>query len=376
MSERLLAAAGDIASIPERFDPATMKGQIIEAEHLARYRWACALVDGRRVLDAGCGTAYGSTLLARAGAAEVIGVDVAEDVLERARVQVPSIVELEAADVTQLPFADARFDVVVCFEVIEHVEDRDTALDELRRVLDPDGVLVISSPNRDVYPGGNPHHVHEYTPAEFLEALSARFAVVRLERQHTWITSAVLDDEAFMAGGDEELPTPPRVRKLIHDDPGAELYTVALAGQRSLPSTTPTLEVAPAVELRKWDELWHEQAEVLTSQARILAEYDASRTDLAARGDESRDEINSLRSQLLLAEAAGARMVELEGEIENLLALNDELIESHRELRSRDEGLDELVAIAQRYATVVDSTSWRLTRPLRRVMAAFRKIGG
>ena len=68
----------------ERFDPDLMGGSLLEAEHLARYRWAGALVEGKRVLDAGCGTGYGSELLASQGAAEVVGVDVDADAIEAA----------------------------------------------------------------------------------------------------------------------------------------------------------------------------------------------------------------------------------------------------------------------------------------------------
>ena len=59
---------------------------------------------------------------------------------------------------------DRSFDLVVCFEVIEHLEEPDAALRELERVVAADGVVLVSSPNRDVYEPGNPHHLHEYTP--------------------------------------------------------------------------------------------------------------------------------------------------------------------------------------------------------------------
>jgi 2-polyprenyl-3-methyl-5-hydroxy-6-metoxy-1,4-benzoquinol methylase len=86
---------------PERFDPQAMHGRLIEAEHLARYWWAAALEAGKRVLDAGCGTAYGSEILARAGASEVVGVDLDQAVVETARASTPTA-SLEVADVRQL----------------------------------------------------------------------------------------------------------------------------------------------------------------------------------------------------------------------------------------------------------------------------------
>src|ERR1700731_1562788 len=157
MSDQLLSSSAVPSDVPERFDPSTMHGEIIEAEHLARYRGAAPLAVGRRVLDAGCGVAYGAAMLAAAGAVEVIGVDRESDVLDSARPQMPRNVRLETADVSALPYEDGSFDLVVCFEGIEHVDHPSRGLDELRRVLATDGLLVRSSPNRDVYPPGNPH---------------------------------------------------------------------------------------------------------------------------------------------------------------------------------------------------------------------------
>src|SRR5947209_13622457 len=107
----------------ERFVPDQDRGRLIEAEHLARYLWAAQLASGRRVLDAGCGTAYGCRLLAEAGASDVVGVDLAEPVLDAVREQMPSGVTLERADLRELPFPAGGFDLVVCFEVIEHLAD-------------------------------------------------------------------------------------------------------------------------------------------------------------------------------------------------------------------------------------------------------------
>jgi SAM-dependent methyltransferase len=65
-----------------------------------------------------------------------------------------------------LDFEDDTFELVVCFEVIELVADPLIVLDELVRVLAPGGLLLLSSPDRDVYPPGNPHHLHEFDAAE------------------------------------------------------------------------------------------------------------------------------------------------------------------------------------------------------------------
>ena len=377
------SAAG--SEVPERFDPATMQGELLESEHLARYRWVARLADGRRVLDAGCGTAYGAKLLAEAGALEVVGIDLATEVLDSVRAQMPANVVLDVGDVTSLGYDDRRFDLVVCFEVIEHLEERGHALDEFRRVLSAGGVLALSSPNRDVYPPGNPHHVHEYTPAELERELSLRFTHTRLERQHTWITSGVLDDASFGRGDDEELGVDVRARKLARDEPGAELYTVALAGQQKLPETPGVLELATPVELRKWDRLWHEQARaieqqqevlaanerVLSEQAELFAAHDRLFAEQAVLEGQLRHEIDELRGQLAKTESELARMPALDAQLKELLKVNDETLAHNHALQERQVGYDDLAA---RYAVVVQSTSWKLTAPLRRVGAIVRKL--
>src|SRR5437764_13853073 len=105
---------------PERFDPQATRGRLIEAEHLARYWWAAALVPGKRVLDAGCGTAYGSEILARAGASEVIGGGLDAAVVEAARASTQTV-SLEAAAVGDLPQRDGAFDAAGCSVAIQHV---------------------------------------------------------------------------------------------------------------------------------------------------------------------------------------------------------------------------------------------------------------
>ena len=87
VTNSLESLAGLRDGVPERFVPAEMHGQLVEAEHLARYLWATRFAAGRRVLDAGCGMGYGSVLLAAAGAESVEGVDASEAVIAVAEEQ-------------------------------------------------------------------------------------------------------------------------------------------------------------------------------------------------------------------------------------------------------------------------------------------------
>jgi SAM-dependent methyltransferase len=155
-------------------------------EHMARYTFAARLARGKRVLDAGCGAGYGSADLARA-AERVVGVDRAPEAIEFARVHYTAAnLSFEEASCEALPHADGSFELVVAFEVIEHLEDWRGFLREARRVLVANGQLVVSTPNKLYYTesrgadGANPFHVHEFDFAEFREELTAVFPHVSL----------------------------------------------------------------------------------------------------------------------------------------------------------------------------------------------------
>ncbi len=238
----------------ERFDPQLMGGRLLEAEHVARYRWAAALVEGKRVLDAGCGTGYGAELLARAGAAAVVGVDIDAKAVPAAAKE--AAVSFVTADLRALPADLGEFDVVVCFEVLEHIEEPEAALDSLAGTLGPGGVLLVSSPNKDVYPPGNPYHVHEFRPDELAEALAARFAHVRLVRQHDWLAVGIFEDDDF--GRLEPLQAP--VAKAVGGEPGKELYSLGLASNEPAAADVAARDADRDADVKWWQEQLRDDA--------------------------------------------------------------------------------------------------------------------
>jgi SAM-dependent methyltransferase len=159
--------------------------------HQARYLFATRFTRGREVLDLACGSGYGSALIARYGARSVTGVDISPAAIDeaRSRYDVPNVRFVEGDALAAR--VDGPFDVAVSFETIEHVDDPGRALDELARVLAPGGVLVCSSPNRDLTnprgtrtdPPPNPFHRVELSRAELRRELELRFRDVRLYGQ-------------------------------------------------------------------------------------------------------------------------------------------------------------------------------------------------
>jgi len=164
--------------IPESSDRSTFW------EHVYRYGFATRFVKGKRVLDIACGEGYGAAALQKAGAANVTGVDIAEEVCLHARRRYGLDARVGSGE--HIPLAGEAVDVVVSFETIEHVPDPHRFLDECVRVLAPEGRLIISTPNKGVYAanGKNPYHCSEMTEDEFATALRARFRRIDFYSQH------------------------------------------------------------------------------------------------------------------------------------------------------------------------------------------------
>lgn len=167
----------------ERFIPDQF-GARASSEHIQRYMTIQEIVRNKIVLDAACGEGYGSNLLSET-ASEVVGIDISTDTINSARNKYRrNNLKYEVASITNLPFEDNSVDVVVSFETIEHVvEDmQQKFLCEVKRVLKPDGILIISTPDKmyhtDIPNQINEFHVKEFYEKEFLEFLKEYFVNV------------------------------------------------------------------------------------------------------------------------------------------------------------------------------------------------------
>lgn len=160
----------------ERLVPDQQRDSDLYHEHMARYLFAAQWAQGRDVLDAGCGAGYGSAVLASAGAQSVLGVDIAPDAVAYAQQHYScSGLAFAVKDIGHLDLPDAGFDLIVSFEVIEHLDDPALLVQSAARLLRPDGLFVVSTPNAATYPAGNPFHKHEMALAEFEAVLGCSF---------------------------------------------------------------------------------------------------------------------------------------------------------------------------------------------------------
>ena len=154
--------------------------------HIATYRFAEPYTRRKRVLDFGCGSGYGSAQVA-ATAAKVVGVDVAGDAVDYARAHFvrDNLSYQRVAPDGILPFEDGSFDTVLSFQVLEHIPDPTVYLSEIRRVLAPEGCLVLATPDRStrllpLQRPWNRWHVHEYGAGELGKLLSRHFGHVEV----------------------------------------------------------------------------------------------------------------------------------------------------------------------------------------------------
>lgn len=118
-----------------------------EAEHYARYSWACQFVTGKTVLDIACGTGRGSYIMAEQGnAKEVMGCDIDERAIKyasiRNRHEHVSFFTKNAETFSN----EKKFDVIVSFETIEHLPSVESFLERVRESLNNTGCFIVSTP--------------------------------------------------------------------------------------------------------------------------------------------------------------------------------------------------------------------------------------
>lgn len=292
----LAAMSGSAPELPftgERFTPECVRE--IWYEHWHRYAFARPLAVGRRVLDAACGEGYGSALLATV-AESVLGVDIDDDTLTHARARYGTAANLrfERADVTALDaLPGAGFDLIVCFETLEHVAGQERLLDGFARLLAPGGVLLVSTPDRTRYNAldgePNPFHVRELEREEFEALLAARFPHRRLYGQKLLFLSALWALDGARTGWHADTERAGTIAPGL--DYGPVYYLAACAREPAALAALPALglfgDAGEQVyahyneEVRRHIAAGQQLAELETELARLRAELERLRGEAA-----------------------------------------------------------------------------------------------
>jgi ubiquinone/menaquinone biosynthesis C-methylase UbiE len=176
-------AGGDLEFTGERIVPGKTEEALFR-EHEERYVFAGQYVAGKDVLDVACGTGVGTSFLHRAGARTAWGLDIDQQAITFAEAMYPEC-GFARCEATDLCFADDSVDVVISFETLEHLRDEQKFLMECRRVLRPNGLMICSTPNREVFRWHrpNPYHVRELAPREFIGLFGKHFGKLSLFAQ-------------------------------------------------------------------------------------------------------------------------------------------------------------------------------------------------
>lgn len=202
-----MAKKAELENDYERMVPEFHKGSLTYAEHLTRYMSAQELVSGKVVLDVASGSGYGTKMLAEK-AAKVYGVDINEDAVEYSKQNYGGAnIEYLVGDGELIPLEDNSVDVVTTFETIEHVPNYEKFVKEIKRVLKPDGLALVSTPNDLEFAEGNHFHLHEFEYSELVSLLKKDFKNIDSYYQATWKYVAVGDLKTFQAEGMVSIPT-------------------------------------------------------------------------------------------------------------------------------------------------------------------------
>lgn len=318
----------------ERFLP-EMQGSI-EIEHLHRYLFAKQLTSGKRVLDIASGEGYGSALLAYT-ATSVVGVDISPEAIAHASAKYRADnLEYRLGSCAAIPLMDHSVDIVVSFETIEHHVEHEAMMREIKRVLIPGGLLVISSPDKLEYSDrigyDNPYHVKELYREEFESLLGDYFKNHSIAGQRIIYGSAIFGETSPNKISNYDLRD-----KLLEAVPSIRgaVYLVAVASDAELPS----------IESGILEQSISESDEVRASMGQIA----------------------SLNQQIA---SLNQVIADRDGHIANLNQVIAEHISHHNqtvaEYGSDIANLQQMLTKRnQLVAKLYASTSWRITSPIR-----------
>ena len=214
----------------ERYIPEKMLGDIT-IEHMHRYNSILDIVKDRVVLDAACGTGYGTNLIGKY-AQKAYGIDISKEAIEYAKENYSrENIDFRNMSIAVIDFPDKFFDVIVSFETIEHVDEeiQKKFMGEISRVLKKDGILIMSTPNKynysDIRNYKNEYHVKEFYESEFRDLICDKLKNINLYYQY-------FNNSSYIISYDEE-----NLKYLNFDIENKGMYFLIVASNNEIKST-------------------------------------------------------------------------------------------------------------------------------------------
>lgn len=173
----------------------------IAIEHLHRYAIATDYVKGKVVLDIASGEGYGVNLMSKK-ASFVYGVDIDKSSVSQAKLKYKEEnIEFLEGSTSAIPLEDNSIDIVVSFETIEHHDEHDEMMLEIKRVLKPNGLLIFSTPDKLHYSDNrnliNEFHVKELYKEEFCDLALKYFNKMQLLSQIFNNGSSIVQEDKY-----------------------------------------------------------------------------------------------------------------------------------------------------------------------------------
>lgn len=189
----------------ERMIPEYHKNSMGYGDHIARYESTLPFVKDKIVLDIASGSGYGTQMISK-NAKHVYGVDIEEKAINYAisNFNAPNI-SFKVGSGTAIPLDNDSIDTVVTFETLEHIENSEKFVSEIKRVLKKNGQLVLSTPNNAEFPKGNHFHVHEFEYEELITLLKKHFKYVDSYYQATWIYTGIGKEDMIFKEWDNHI---------------------------------------------------------------------------------------------------------------------------------------------------------------------------
>ncbi len=299
----------------ERLIPGLPGLQRLEVEHLGRYHWAAQFAAGKKIIDAGSGMGYGAALLAQT-ATSVLGVDVHDQAVAEAKALYGSSQHLDfiSGDLESSNLVLPSADLIVMFEVIEHLHRPAVFLELAARSLGEQGMLLVSTPNFDRFSRAlekhNPHHHADFRAADLERILKTHFRNVRIEHQCVWLGSAIARPEF--------------VSEQAEGGPGDGMFLIAMCSQSELPPAEPSLYVDHdrithllSDRLRRTDESRETlRQEIADQKSRYEARYEVVTSDLSSAVTAHREAQEQLGTALAKLKATAAEVGQLRAALE------------------------------------------------------------